>query len=206
MLKRIRWSVRHGSDVGVEVVQTTWAHVADVFEAHLAQDSLAIAREPKLLLPDAHINGVGRDPRWSIEGPGVAARGDSHCPRFSKHCDYEDRVLHGFPSVGLAHEVVARRVVRLHHRRVRCVTVETARSWPIPVDKLIGRDITVCRCCTGMEGRDERLGHVKPPAMGPIRASVSEAKESIGHRTNTHMSFVHLELPSSKCGDRRGPM
>lgn len=145
VLKRIRWSVRDGANVGVEVIQAAWAHVADVFETHRAKDGLAIACKPKLLLPEAHIKGAGRDPRRGIEGPGVAARGGSHCSRLDEHCDHKDRVLHGFPSVGSTHEVVTRRVVRLHHCHVCRVTVEAARSWPVPVDKLIRRDLGVCR-------------------------------------------------------------
>lgn len=67
MLHWIGRRIRNGSYVRIEVVDATGADVGDVFQAHRTENCLSIAAEPKLLLPEPHIDSEGRNTRGSVE-------------------------------------------------------------------------------------------------------------------------------------------
>jgi hypothetical protein len=58
MLEGIRRGIWYGSDIGVEVVDTTWTDVGDVFQADGAKDDLVVACEEELLLSELHVYGI----------------------------------------------------------------------------------------------------------------------------------------------------
>lgn len=57
--ERIRWLVRNGSNVRVEVINATRADVGNVLQAHRAHDGLTTPLEGKLLLAELHVHLVG---------------------------------------------------------------------------------------------------------------------------------------------------
>jgi hypothetical protein len=68
MLELINRTIRYGSHISIEVVDTTLADAGDIHQTDCTEDGVAVPRQEELLLPNLHINSKGGGPSWCVEG------------------------------------------------------------------------------------------------------------------------------------------
>lgn len=132
-----------GLTEGVEVIDPADTSLDDILWTRPGQDHLVVADHGEALLPDAHGGFEGCGPGFGLEDLLAVPRGYLDIGGRFQHGHDEDHVIHGFPAVGPAHEVIAGAVVCGHHAGVRGVAVCAARRGSIPVDQLFFFDIFV---------------------------------------------------------------
>lgn len=146
--------------IGVKIIESANTTIDDIFQTGSRQYGLRIAGNSKFLLSDAHrdLEDIGAGAR--IDCLRIASRVDLDSSRGLKQRDDEDRILHVLPAIRPADEIVPAGIVGWSHAGVGGITVHAPRCWSVPIDKFLIGDIVVHRSSPGLEGSDERLGHV----------------------------------------------
>lgn len=167
---------RDGSNIGIEVVDTTRAFVGDGPEGYFAQDRLAVADKLKPLDTNLHIDCVCRGPSGSVKFVQSPTRVDKNGTGGGKERHDEHAVGQCLVSIRAPFEIVSAGIISRHHGGIRGVTVQSLGCDAIPVDELVGGDVARDVGRAGLVSGNERLGEIKPSivghVVGPLRVSV----------------------------------
>lgn len=205
-IQRIRFALWQGPDISVEVVETTRACVSDILARGSTQDLLRIPGQGELLLPDAHVHFEWASACRSVEGLGVRPWCHVDGSGGFQQADHKYWVLHVFPAIRLAVEVVPTGVAPSLHSVICRVAVHSPRRWPVPVDDLVVLDILIDRLGSCLVRGNERPGQVPPPVMRHIIHPLWSSIVFVLRRQGRDVVRLAIVVPGDDLHERRAPL